>query len=55
MLSSARPGRFTLGEEAPYRLNRTLSESQSLYGRSEEKKKLLSLPRYEPLIVQPAA
>lgn len=55
MLSSSRPGRFTLGEGAPYRLNRTLGESQNQYERFEEKKKLLSLPRYEPLIVQPAA
>lgn len=55
MLSTSRPGRFTIGEEAPYRSNRTLGESQSQYGRFEEKKKLLSLPRYEHLIVQPEA
>jgi hypothetical protein len=43
MLSTSRPGRFTLGEKAPYRLNRTLGESQSQYGRFEEKKKTLVL------------
>jgi len=54
MLSTSRAGRFT-GEEAPNRLNRTLGESQSQYRRFEEKKKVLSLQRYEPLIVHSAA
>jgi len=52
--STSYPGHLTLDKEPQYPLNRRLGGSQSESGQlGEGKKKLMALPAFEPVSVQP--
>jgi hypothetical protein len=52
-MSTSRPGRFILGKEARYPLNREMGGPQSRPGRLWDEENPLSLPGFEPWTVQP--